>query len=36
VNWNFTVTRDEGVKAQFRGLDGLESLGRIIEGKIDL
>jgi hypothetical protein len=34
VNWNFTVTRDDGVKAQFRGLDGLESLGRIIEGKI--
>ena len=36
VNWNFTVTRDDGVKAQFRGLEGLESLGRIIEGKIEL
>lgn len=36
VNWDYTVTRDDGVRAQFRGLEGLESLGRIIEGKIDL
>ena len=36
VNWDYTVTREDGVKARFRGLDGLESLGRIIEGKIDL
>ena len=36
VNWDYTVTRDDGVKARFRGLEGLESLGRIIEGKIDL
>lgn len=36
VNWNYTVTRNDDVKAQFRGLDGLESLGRIIESKIDL
>ena len=36
VNWDYTVTRDDDVKAQFRGLEGLESLGRIIEGKIDL
>ena len=36
VNWDYTVTREDGVKARFRGLDDLESLGRIIEGKIDL
>ena len=36
VNWNYTITRDDGVKARFRGLEGLESLGRIIEGKIDI
>lgn len=36
VNWDYTITRDDGVKARFRGLEGLESLGRIIEGKIGL
>ena len=36
INWDYTVTRDDGAKARFRGLEGLESLGRIIEGKIDL
>ena len=36
VNWDYTITRDDGVKARFRGLDDLESLGRIIEGKIGL
>jgi hypothetical protein len=35
VNWEYKVTRDDGVKARFRGLEGLESLGRIIEGRID-
>jgi len=34
VNWDCTVTRDDGVKAQFRGLDGLESLIQIVEGKM--
>ena len=34
VNLNFTVRRDDGIKAQFRGLENLEALGRIIEAKI--
>ncbi|MBT3389870.1 MAG: hypothetical protein HN413_05615 [Chloroflexi bacterium] len=31
INWDCTLTRDDGVKAQFRGLEGLESLIKTIE-----
>jgi hypothetical protein len=33
VNWNFTVTDGEGQQAQFRGLEGLMTLKKIIERK---
>lgn len=34
VNWDFTVKRYDGTKARFRGLEGLEGLGKIIAREI--
>ncbi len=34
VNWDCTITRNDGVKTQFRGLENLEALIKTIERKI--
>jgi len=34
VNWEFTIVRADGVKAKFRGLEGLETLGRVLKQEI--
>jgi len=34
VNWDFRLTRDDGMKSQFRGLEDLERLGKIVERKV--
>ena len=34
INWEYTLTRDDDVKAKFRGLEGLRTLGNYIEKKV--
>jgi hypothetical protein len=34
INWEYTLTRDDDVKATFRGLEGVRTLGKYIEKKV--